>query len=262
MKVCASENIENIFITLWGDNGKECSFYAVLPALYAIRRIYDGVYDMDVIKMEFFEKTGESFDAMMLLDKPDYVGVRNHNAYNPSKHMLYSDPFLGFLDPTVSEGGGEQYAELANELRRYEGSEKFGYIFKSMAALCSVMELKYELGVKTRRAYADKDNVLLSAVAADYRELVSRLDVFYDCFRNLWFKENKPHGFDVQDQRIGGLRQRLISCERRLEAYLAGEIESIPELEEKLLDFNSGTYKSVTLNRWESNISPNVTVGM
>ncbi len=37
----------------WGDGGKECSFWALLPSLFAIRKIYDGETDIEKIKTEF-----------------------------------------------------------------------------------------------------------------------------------------------------------------------------------------------------------------
>ena len=50
-----------------------------------------------------------------------------------------------------------------------------------------------------------------------------------------WNLENKPFGFDILDQRLGGVANRLQTARRRLLAYLAGDAESIPELEEKRL---------------------------
>ena len=70
----------------------------------------------------------------------------------------------------------------------------------------------------------------------DYRVAEKKLRVFYEKFQKSWFTENKPTGFDVQDIRLGGLMQRLSACRVRLEKYLAGKEESIPELEEKLLE--------------------------
>jgi hypothetical protein len=41
----------------------------------------------------------------------------------------------------------------------------------------------------------------------------------------------------VQDIRLGGLMLRIKHCRERLESYLRGEEDSLPELEEVLLDF-------------------------
>ena len=86
--------------------------------------------------------------------------------------------------------------------------------------------------------------------------------MFYNIFL-LWYKENKPHGFDTQDLRLGGLSRRLRSCRERLESYVSGEENTIPELDEKLLDFFGGgdvfeKEKTPTFNTWTTNASVNI----
>lgn len=44
-------------------------------------------------------------------------------------------------------------------------------------------------------------------------------------------KDHKPFGWEVLDLRYGGLRARLETMHERVVAYLAGEEDSIPELE-------------------------------
>ena len=59
-------------------------------------------------------------------------------------------------------------------------------------------------------------------------------------------RENKPHGFDVQDIRLGGLMQRLKTCRARLERYCTGELDRLEELEEEQLDFFDGSRRCPT----------------
>ena len=49
--------------------------------------------------------------------------------------------------------------------------------------------------------------------------------------------DNKPHGFDVQDHRIGALLYRTDACRRRILDYTGGKIDRIEELDEALLPF-------------------------
>lgn len=262
MRACHSHEVGNIFMTMWGDNGKECSFYSVLPALYAIRRFYDGEENIDLIKSEFAKITGESFDAMMRLDIPNEIGEERDYSATPSKYMLYSDPFLGFLDSTLVSDASAKYAEYARQLHAdAEKSREYGYIFECEARLCEVLELKYDLGARTREAYSSKERDAVRALAEEYSLIIERTEAFYKSFRYLWFRENKPHGFDVQDQRIGGLLLRLRSCQQRLMEYADGAVESIPELEEDILDFELGGVaqreRSFNYNGWGSNVSVN-----
>ena len=98
------------------------------------------------------------------------------------------------------------------------------------------MLYKYELTIKTRKAYQAKDKAALkSIVDNDYAKLLKALDVFYKDFHYQWYKENKPYGFEVQDYRLGGLKQRLCNARILIKDYLCGKLDSLPELEENVL---------------------------
>ena len=262
MLSCKKLGVDNIFLTMWGDNGKETSFYAVLPSLFAVRKFYEGVTNMNVIKAEFKKITGESFDALAALDLPDRVAGAQGSGENPSKHMLYTDPFLGFLDSTITVGAGKKYALLAKRFTRLARQSTYGYVFQSMSKLCNVMSIKYELGRKTREAYQSGDKEALKSLVVEYKKVERKLQAFYVAFKNLWYTENKPQGFEVHDIRLGGLEKRLAACRETLVAYLDGKIDKIPELEEKLLDYfgKEEELQSITasFNGWSASISPNV----
>ena len=257
MEAAAECGVENIFITMWGDNGKECSYYSVLPSLFAVKKAYDGVTDENIIRKEFKEIVGVDYDAMMSLDIPNYVDGNEDCKKNISKRMLYSDPFTGVLDTTVKSGVTDEYKAHAKRLRGYAAGE-CAYLFESAAALCDLLSVKYDLGKRTREVYKTQNADTMSALIADYKKAEAYLDVFYESFRKLWFTENKPQGFEVLDIRLGGLKQRLVHCRRRLTDYVNGEIENIPELEEELLDYfgNGKEYTEETsaacLSWWRS----------
>lgn len=240
MQSCRENNIDNVMFTMWGDNGAECSRYAMLPALYNLRRYYDGVEDEDQIRREFREITGENYDALCALELPNFVAGNNPlSPSNVSKTMLYSDPLFGFSDVTVKEGVGAEFAQHTATLRGYaKESKNFAYVFETNAWLCDVLEIKYDLGVRTRAAYNAGDKAALRALIEDYNECARRIKQLYLAFSIQWHKENKPHGFEVQDARYGGLVARLEACARRISSYIEGEIDRLEELEEELLPFN------------------------
>ena len=238
MDACVKENVENIVITMWGNDGNYCSYLSMLPSLYAVRRRYDGVTDMEQIKSEFEQILGERFDDMMLLDLPgDYGKTRStDNTYH--KYMLFNDPFLGFLDVLASPGAKENYSSLAPRLQALaDKGGRFACLYQSMARLCRVMESKYDLGQRTREAYKQGDRARLEALAREYRSTADAVEAFADSMRAVWYTENRPHGFEVHEQRFGGLSYRLRSLASRLSAFLCGEIADIPELDEELLPY-------------------------
>ena len=82
----------------------------------------------------------------------------------------------------------------------------------------------------------EKDTETLKKIVKDdYKKVLKNLDEFYKAFRYQWYTENKPQGFEVQDYRLGGLKQRLINGRQILKEYLDGKIEQIEDLEEPVL---------------------------
>ena len=262
MDVCRERGVRNIFFTVWGDDGKECSYFTILPSLYYLKRYYDGVTNRKQIAQEFEKLTGEPFERMMNMDDPNYVGGNKEGFRNPSKYMLYNDPFFGWLDTQVKEGVDKEYKTLARKFTNYaKQSENFGYIYDVYAKLCRVLSYKYDLGVRVREAYQVRDEMALQTIVTDFKKAEKALEQFYRVFADLWHKENKPNGFEVQDMRLGGLMLRMKHCRERLEAYLRGEEDSLPELEEALLDFwgkgKEFGKETPCYNGWGATITPN-----
>ena len=187
LDVCKKEGIDKIFFTLWGDNGKECSYFALLPSLYYLKRYYDGEKNMSVIKKDFNELVGEDFKHMIDLDLPNLVGGSKEGVPNPSKFMLYNDLLLGWFDTLVKEGVENEYKALARKFAIYSSKSKdFSYLFDAMSKLCKALALKYNLGVKLRKAYKSKDE--LKSLVDEIKKTEKRVREFYEAFRVLWFK--------------------------------------------------------------------------
>lgn len=246
---CQKHNVRNIFMTLWGDDGAECSHFSQLPSLYYIAQYAKGERDEEKIKAGFRRLIGIDFDEFMNIDCPNQVLPYEKRVQNPSKYMLYSDYFNDFLDYTVKEGAGKNYEKFAKALHATaKKSRKYGYVFDTAAKLCDVLAIKYELGLRTRRAYECGDKAELERLAKnEYVKVLKLIDVYGKAFEKQWFADNKPHGFDVQDHRIGALLRRTDACRRRILAYTGGKIDRIEELDEELLPFKRKE-ESVRLN--------------
>ena len=240
MRQVRKHGIENVFITLWGDGGGECSYYALLPALYAIRQFALGNEDMDSIKKGFYELFGIDYDVFCTLDLPNEIGRPDWNGTgwpeNPCKSLLYTDPFMGLYDVEVASDTHIPYDFYAKTLKdNAKKAGEYAYIFEYLSALCDCLDIKAELGIKTRDAYkAGKKQ--LKSMLKQYDILLKRLDVFIKIFYYTWHKENKGPGWEVQDARLGALKQRLNTCKIKIKDYLNGKIQTIDELDEVVLD--------------------------
>ena len=163
--------------------------------------------------------------------------------------MLYSDCFLGFKDCFAEEGDEGEFAAIADKLHTVaERYPDYALCFESASRLCRVLSVKYALGIKTRRAYRENNLPELARLTREeYTALLTLIPEYIDAFRAQWDGENKPHGFDLQDLRLGGLLQRIASCKKRIEDYVAGRVESIPELCDEVLprdDIFKGKWRS------------------
>ena len=250
LDACKKHKIRNVFMTMWGDDGAECSHFSQLPSLYYLAQYAKGNTDEEKIKAGFKRLVGIDFDEFMNIDCPNDVVPYEDRPRNPSKYMLYSDYFNDFLDYTVKEGAGEKYTEYAKQLHETaKKSRKYGYVFDAAAKLCDVMAIKYELGLRTRKAYEAGDRVELEKLAKnEYVKVEKLIRIYGRAFEKQWFADNKPHGFDVQDHRIGALIYRTDACRRRILDYVNGKISHIDELEEALLPFKKAG-ESTNINK-------------
>lgn len=237
LEACKKNGIKNVVMTMWGDDGNECSKFNIIPSLFYTAQLAHGITDEDEIKANFKAMFGVEFDDFMLLDLPGIDRLdENHGPTTSDKYLFYNDCFIGLYDALVPEGENERYGEMVSKLQNMCNIPEYGYLFETLTEFCKVMSIKAELGCKTRKAYLDKDINTLKALVSDYEILPILLDGFYRALQKQWMYENKPQGFEVQDIRIGGLIHRIKHCKETLEKYIAGEIDSIPELEEDRLD--------------------------
>lgn len=231
---CVEQDIDIISVTFWGDDGAECSLWSNLPAFFYAAQLAKGETDVELIKKRFFEVFGLDFDDFAKLDYPaDYCGELNR--FDSCKPAIYSDPFMGFFDDLLASEkiSKQRFLDHAEELFNLEKNMgEYSYLFNYSAKLCLLMAVKFDLGVRTRKAYKENNKAELLEILKDYDLCIERLEDFYTSFKSVWFKEKKGNGFEVQAMRLGGLKQRLTDCKERLLDFIEGRIEIIEELEE------------------------------
>jgi hexosaminidase len=263
LNACKKNKIKDYFITMWGDNGGECSPFKVLPSLvFAAERAY-GKNSQSNLKQSFELITGCKYNTFMSADLPNITeSSKALNTNNPSKYILYNDCFSGIFDTLIAPKDKEIYLSHIKNLKKAEKIEAWGYLFKPLRHLCEVLYIKYDLGLKTRELYYNKDREGISELIENaYKPLLRKINMFYKAFLAYWNQDNKPHGFDVQDIRIGGLIQRIKHCMQDLADYANGG-GAIQQLDEELLDFlGKGdilTKQSITFNNYNLNSTVNI----
>lgn len=227
-------NVRHLIETAWGDNGGECSVFSILPAVMHYSYTALGVGE-NRLKADFKALTGYDFEKFMQIEHAQtFCGKHTDDIANPAKYGLYNDVFLGYIDAVI-DSEDKRYFNLAKSAIEDMRVGEYGYLFETAYDLNEVLCLKYDMGIRIRKAYQEKDKQKLTACVADMELLIAKLRKFIKSYRAQWLKENKPNGLEIQELRLGGLVERLTGCKERLEGYMSGEVDTIPELEEELL---------------------------
>ena len=266
--LCATEslhrnNIKEVYITLWGDDGGSCSLFASLPSMFIYGEACWSDHDTrDVLAAKRVELCcGLSEEVVLDFERVHDLPGRQafgKKIATPSRYMLYNNLLTGKFDVHTPDGTAEHMAKMAVHLRaERDKAGRFGYMVDSIAALCDVLALKSELGKELRTAYLADDKAAVKTIA-DEKIPAARASVetFRQTLRTQWMKENKSFGFDVLDIRIGGVLMQMDTAIYTINRWLNGEIDRIEELDAARLEYwPMGSYKndggSLNLNRWE-----------
>ena len=243
----AEHEVRSAVLTAWGDNGSEASMFSILPVIWydsALAYEYLGRAESDIGELKpddkaFCALTGMSYERYMAVDALRWFGYPAYSS-NADKFLLYNDPLQGVFDSVVPQIGLKaHYEEALSDIRRTVPlAGRFAYLFETLEKLAALLVLKCDLGYRLTRAYQAGDREQLAAILDEIPVIVSRLDSFEASFRAQWMKENRSFGYEIQSQRLGGLRARLLYVADALKAYLDGSLESIEELEITKLPFD------------------------
>jgi len=238
----AKTPINKMIVTLWGDDGNECSFFSLLPSLYAMSEFHKNNYDMDSIKEGFAKTFGVNFDKFMLLDLANKTPKNPEilKTTNPCKSLFYNDCFLGWKDKALEDEGHIPYEDYADQILNVaKDMKEYRPIFENIGTLCKALSYKAELGIKTRKAYKENDKKALKSLLKEYQNAYLWAKKFHHTFEKVWLSDNKPFFFENHEARFGGLESRILFCKRRISDYLKGKIDKIEELEVDILPFSN-----------------------
>ena len=235
LQVAKEHGVKHAVETHWGDDGAETPVFSVLTALAAFAY---HANDVPTYRMndEFFALTGYTVDEFNALEDPNtWSGERTMDCAKNVKIGLYNDVFLGIADKAITQTQARKLAPAIESLQALENKGQYAYMFKTALALSQAAAEKFDMGVRLRQAYKAGDKQQLRAICNQMPVAIQRIDAFIQAYRKQWLTMYKPQGLEVQEIRLGGLKERMRGCMTRLEDYLAGRVDSIDELEQELL---------------------------
>lgn len=265
LRACRENGIKKVMVTCWGDNGQECSHMAALPTIQMFAEdCYENNNADEFVSRRFATCVGASYEDFLLLDTPNFAPgnpAPGCGSRNPSKYLLHQDVLMGLFDKHVDpETFPAHFAERAQVLAAAsERNPQWSYLFDTLSALCHLLELKCDVGIRLKAAYDADDKTALTRIADEVLpEIGRRLADFIAIYQTQWLTDNKVFGLDVLEVRFGGLERRLITAGQRIHAYLAGEVDSLPELMQTRLRYDGapeGTNLNTNINRWGLTVS-------
>lgn len=259
MMACRKEGITKTMCTFWFDNGTETPVRtAIYSLLYYAQLCYHDKVDPEELEQWLQMLTGYGSRLYRLLDafdSPEGVMPENEAADNPSKFLLYQDALVGIFDGQIRDMKlGAYYEELEEKLHAMkEETVQTDCRHRAMAEireyyemLAKLLKEKAMLGVELRGAYlrGEEGKEVLSAFPEQIERCICAADQLKELREQIWMQECKPFGYEVLDIRFGAIGVRLTSVKKRLQKYLAGEIERIEELEEALVLYNKNRAES------------------
>jgi hypothetical protein len=234
MKSCLAKGVQEMIITIWGDDGTECDYFSALPLIQlASDMIFTGKTDVAETEINLKGTLGIDLQSWRKGEKIDRLpGSENYS--NISKGLLWDDPLLGLWQPQKNgKKLNDSYAKVAAELKK-EISTKTNKRLTLPYLLADLLSIKADFPEILQAAYLRKDKKKLKEILSkDFPVLIAKIKRLNLYHRELWLENYKPFGWEVIERRYGGLLGVCDRAKSRLKDYLDGKIESIDELEEK-----------------------------
>lgn len=227
--------VTDYLLTCWGDDGAEAAHFSVLPSFAYLAMLNLGL-DENYLQNVCRAISGYSHDEYCMLDILNEPRGECKGFFNPSKYLLYEDPFIGGEEYSTQPDYPDAYAAYAEKLAVLaERGGDYAYLFNTLSKLAKLLSVKTSLSPSLDRAYKSGDRKGLAECLEKVRESVGLTDLFTEALEAQWLKESKAFGLEILQIRMAGVRKRLCYVADRVEAYLNGKTDRIEELEEKKL---------------------------
>ncbi|MBR5108973.1 MAG: family 20 glycosylhydrolase [Clostridia bacterium] len=236
LRICARQETDTVFATLWGDDGAETDY---LMAVDRLTMFSEACWQGEGFSMEECEGmaallTGmeteirNAWDAFYADDCEESTG----------KILIWCDPLYpcGVADAqknTLAQAAQKAAAVLKNAppaLETQYALALFETLLKKIRLLQNIRRAYGERSLQTLDAVSSRE---IPALAQSYKELMA-------AHRALWESNSKRQGWEVLALRYGGAVGRLLDVADVLDRYAKGQISSIPELDEAELPDGKG----------------------
>lgn len=229
---CRQSGVNELFFTLWGDDGGYCDMDSALAGLaYGAELAWGGAEDARLAR-RFTALCGADYRVIAILP----AGL-DHPV--PLCGTLWDDPLLrifrrewqrrqtGIWDTAV-----QAWEAAIGQLTPHRDSCTAGEV-AGLVDLLSLLVAKVRLLGAVEAAWTAQDRPALQQAAKACTALATQVDGYTNDFRTRWLRSNRPFGLETLQIRLAGQAARWRELAARLDDWLCGRVATIPELDDR-----------------------------
>ncbi|UDQ99238.1 family 20 glycosylhydrolase [Lentisphaerota bacterium WC36G] len=235
LQSCRKNDVEEVFFTMWADDGAYCSLESTLLGLvfaseYGYRN-EDDVNDEHINNLFKIVSNGGNYHNMRqccAINIEEIIGFC----------LLHDDPMYAlYFNECLAQ------KRLTIEQLRFATNFVLESVAKSTdTELCDLkkylelsatfLQKKFDFITNMYQKYKNNDKESLNALIDEIDEIKVLLEQFIAEFRKVWLANNKFFGFETVQLRLGGQLARWSEVKQTLSEYCNDEIANIEILDE------------------------------
>lgn len=246
VEACCAYDVQEIMVTLWGDDGDETPLATVLPglALFGLLRFgHTEPNQTDAMCRLLSDTPLEVYEAMEGLDLIPDLPEKNLEALMPHKLLLYGDMaselFMGSITDAPQrlavyyENLSAKFADAEETIR----DDHLKGILKMYRHLAAAVGARCEAAVALHAGYREKDSKMMDDAIRKLNAFADHVKQLHNATVPVWSRECKGQGMEIIDLRLGGVQARCQALIQRLELYRDGFLDTLTELDEPELPY-------------------------
>ena len=240
LDACRNNGVREAMCTVWSNDNAECDLFANLFGLsYFAELCYDEAPTAEKLRSRFETVSGGDYDAFLLMsayhNKDLAEGYEDYSLRFLGKPLFWQDIMEGLYDSHLADRPmSPHYAEATRRMAAYAETEgEWQSLYSHAALIFDYLGVKTLIAENLTSAYKRGDRALLCEISEillpALKEATERV---HKAHKALWFDRNKILGWANLDVRYAGVAARCDTAKMRIDAYLAGETDTLEELEE------------------------------
>ncbi len=239
---------DEMWFTMWGDNGAYCVPETAEEGLFACAEIAAGrtAEPTDENCRRFRAITGKDYAALVRLGATVEPLSRAVGGWKWEGDFLYDDPlYMANLRNAMEKKGKDAHKLLADWREKMVAAFNVPDVPAAEAFNRALLaRLDYELAAL--EAWKTKDRAKLENVAALLAKAVEAMREFCRLYREDWLATSRPFGFELIQKRNASALERLEETKRRFDDFMSGRAATIEEFDEAMQPFGAPSSREVT----------------